>query len=357
MQGIIPVAGVGSRLRPLTFTLPKPLISVLGKPIVVHSLESLIRAGVRDFIFVVGYLGDVFRDALGDGSGLGARVQYVVQGRRLGIAHAIHRAIEEGCVSGPFTVHLGDNFFEEGTEGFVRRFVEGGYDAFIVLTRVRDPRRFGYVVLDSDGRVRRLIEKPREPPSGGYTLTGFYAFRDPDLVERAFRDLRPSARREYEITDLIQWFINHGYEVGHALTKGWWKDMGTPEDLLDLLYLLLERVRPRVEGSVVGEVKGKVIVEDGAVVEGMVIGPAYVGKDVFVGSGTVIEPYTSMERGVRVDSGKVSRSLILEEASISINSLRLVDSIIGRRSRVVCRRRELFGDLRLVISDLSLVEV
>jgi glucose-1-phosphate thymidylyltransferase len=258
-------------------------------------------------------------------------------------------------VRGPFVVHLGDNFFEEGASRFAREFVEGGYDAFIVLTRVRDPTRFGYVLV-REGRVWKLVEKPRQPPPGGYTLTGFYAFRDPGLVERAFKDLKPSQRGEYEVTDLIQWFVDRGYRVGYTVTNGWWKDMGTPSDLLDLVYLLLDRIETRIEGEVSGEVSGRVVVEKGAVVEGRVYGPVYIGRGALVGKSAAVEHYVSVEQDAKIESGSVVRSLVLEGAVVDVNKLRIVDSIVGRQSRVKSSR-EIYGEMRLAVSDYSRVEL
>jgi len=352
LQGVVLVAGEGTRLRPLTFTIPKPLISVLGKPLVVHEIEALRGAGVTDLTLVVGHLGWMFKEALSDGGSLGVSIRYVNQPQRLGIAHAIYRAIEEGAVSKPFVVHLGDNFFEEGVGRFVEEFATGGYDAFIVLTKSRDPTRFGYVVL-RDGKVSKLIEKPREPPPGGYTLAGFYGFRDPDLVVKAFRSLRPSQRGEYEITDLLQWFVDRGYAVGYALTQGWWKDMGTPEDLLDLMYLMLDRLGPEVRGDVRGEVRGRVVVEEGAVVEGSVYGPAYIGRKSYVSRDAVLEHYVDVEGGASIEGGYLSRTLVLEQAVLRLTGARLVSSIVGPRTYIHLSR----GDYTLIVGERNRVEM
>lgn len=346
VQGLILVAGEGTRLRPLTFTTPKPLIPVLGKPIVIHIVEMLRDCGVRDLALVVGHLGQLFKEVLSNGSCLGVSICYVVQLQRLGIAHAIHRAIEENAVDRPFVVYLGDNFFEEGVERFVKKFIENDYDVLIVLTKAKDPTRFGCVVLEN-GRVKKLIEKPKQPPPDGYTLAGFYGFRDPDVVEKAFRTLKPSWRGEYEITELIQWFVDNGYSVGYVIAHGWWKDMGTPEDLLDLMYLMIDKVSARIEGDVFGEVQGRVIVEKGAVVEGTVFGPAYIGRDAYVSRGTVLEHYVDVESGARIEGGSLTRCLILDEAVLKLNRARLIDSVVGSRSYV-----ELVdGDYSLVIGE------
>jgi glucose-1-phosphate thymidylyltransferase len=186
----------------------------------------------------------MIKEFLGDGSRCGARFTYVYQERRLGIAHAIHLAVESGFVDGPFVVYLGDNVLADGISRYVRRFVEGEYG------RVRDPSRFGVAVLRG-GRVVKLVEKPREFISD-LAVVGVYFFRDPDLVVRAFGTLRPSWRGEYEITELIQWFIDHGYRVDCDVVSRWWKDVGTPESLLEAVYLLLDEVSPEWRARFLG---------------------------------------------------------------------------------------------------------
>lgn len=348
--GVVLAAGEGSRLRPITYTIPKPLISVLGKPLALHIIDTLRSSGLSRFVFVVDYLGGSFMDVIGDGSRFGVDVRYVTQGRRLGIAHAIYRVVEEGLSSGSLVVHLGDNYFSEDISPFVRAFLEGGYDAFVVLTRHRDPTRFGYVLVE-DRRIVRLIEKPRDPPPGGYTLTGLYMFRDPDLVARAFKTLRPSARGEYEITDMIQWFVDNNHRVGYAITSGWWKDTGTPDDLIELVYLMLDRIEPRVEGEIRGEASGRLIVERGAIIEGRVHGPVYIGSGAYIGRNSTVEHYVDIEAGSSIDGGSLSRCLVLNSAALRLGDARLVDSIIGPRSRVELRS----GRYRLIVGEGNIV--
>ncbi|MGC8571612.1 MAG: sugar phosphate nucleotidyltransferase, partial [Caldivirga sp.] len=222
---------------------------------------------------------------------------------------------------------------------------------FIVLTRHRDPTRFGNAVI-SDGRVVKLIEKPKEPPPNSYVVTGVYMFSDPDDVERAFKSLKPSARGEYEITELIQWFIDNGRRVSYTVTNGWWKDMGTPQDMLDLMYLMLDETKPRIEGEVKGEVNGRVIIEEGAVIEGVVHGPAYIGRGSLVGRDTVIEHYVDVEANVSINGGSISRSLILDNVRLELGKARVVDSIIGPSSRI----RLSNGVNRLIIGEGNIIE-
>uniref|UniRef100_A0A7J2U076 Glucose-1-phosphate thymidylyltransferase n=1 Tax=Ignisphaera aggregans TaxID=334771 RepID=A0A7J2U076_9CREN len=351
-KGLVLAAGEGSRLRPFTFSRPKHLIPLLGKPMIRYAIDDLVSAGVRDIGVVVGYFGDLIKEALGDGSSFDARLAYIVQGKRLGIAHAIHLAIERGFIDKPFVVYLGDNILSHDIEKHLKRFVESDSDVYILLSRVKDPSRFGVAVV-RDGRVVRLVEKPKEFVSD-LAVVGVYFFRDPDLVEKAFKTLKPSWRGEYEITELIQWFIDNGHRVDYSIVSGWWKDVGTYEGLLEALYLLLDDAVERVEGEVRGEIVGRVIVESGAVVEGKVYGPAYIGKNVYVGRNAVVEHFSSIEQGSKMLSGSLTRSLVLDNALIDINGLRLVDSVIGSNT-VIKSSRELRGEARVVVSDYSQV--
>ena len=186
-------------------------------------------------------------------------------------------------------------------------------------------------------------------------VAGVYMFRDPDLVEKAFKTLKPSWRGEYEVTELIQWFIDNGYVVEYDIITGWWKDVGTYEGLLEALYLLLDDASERVEGEIRGEVIGRVIVERGALVEGKVYGPAYVGEDVVVGKNAMVEHFVSIEKGAKVLSGFITRSLILDESVVDIEALRLIDSVIGAKSTIKARR-DVHGEARFIISDYSIIE-
>lgn len=344
-------AGEGSRLRPLTFSRPKHLIPLLGKPMIRYPVEDLFTSGIKDIGVVVGYFGDLIIEALGDGSTFGVRFTYIKQERRLGIAHAIHRAIEEGFLDKDFVVYLGDNILSSGISMFVKKFQEGGGDVHILLTKVRDPQHFGVAVV-RDGRIVKLVEKPRDLISD-LAVIGVYFFRDPDIVERAFRGLKPSWRGEYEITELIQWFIDHSYNVSYSVISGWWKDVGTYEGLLNVIYLLLDRSEGIVRSKEVeGEVEGRVIIEDGAIVRGRVYGPAYIGRNTIIDKNAVVEHYVSVEHSTKVTSGHITRSLILNNTELDLNKARIVDSVIGCYCKVRCSR-ELHGDLKLTIFDYS----
>jgi glucose-1-phosphate thymidylyltransferase len=171
-------------------------------------------------------------------------------------------------------------------------------------------------------------------------------------VDRAFRELKPSVRGEYEITDLIQWFIDNDHRVGFSVTKRWWKDIGIPEDLIELILHMLDEATPRIDGEVRGQVQGRVIVERGAVVEGIVHGPAYVGKGTHVARNAHVEHFVDLEAGVRLMEGSLSRSLVLDGAELRLGKARLTDSLIGPGSRVSLRE----GMYRLIMGEEGRVE-
>lgn len=354
LKGLVLAAGEGSRLRPFTFSRPKHLIPLLGKPMVQYPIEDLASADIRSIGLVIGHFGDMIKDVLGDGTKLGVRITYIVQEKRLGIAHAIYRGVEEGFLDQEFIAYLGDNILSNGIADHVTLWREMGSDVHVLLAEVIDPRRFGVAVI-KDNRIVKLVEKPKEIISN-MAVVGVYMFRDPDLVEKAFKTLKPSWRGEYEVTELIQWFIDKGYKVTYSMVSGWWKDVGTYEGLLDAAYLLLDKISTNIEGVVEGEAKGRVVVKKGAIVRGTVIGPCYIGSNVVLEKDAVVEHYVSIENSSVINSGRITRSIIMEHVEVDLNNMRLVDSVIGSHSKVCCRK-EIRGDLKLILSDYSIVSL
>ncbi len=245
MRALILAGGEGSRLRPLTHTNAKQLIPVAGEPILFHALEAIRDAGITEVGIVIGQTGDEIRAAVGDGSAWGLAVTYITQKEPLGLAHAV--LVARDFVAGqPFLMYLGDNVLLEGLARFVEEFERTRPDAQIFLARVPEPERFGVAVLEGD-RVVRLVEKPTTPVSD-LALVGVYLFDD-SIIEAA-DTLEPSARGEYEITEAIQWLIDHGKTVRAQMVEGWWKDTGRPSDLLEANRVMLSVLEPAIDGEV-----------------------------------------------------------------------------------------------------------
>ncbi|RDG30935.1 sugar phosphate nucleotidyltransferase, partial [Streptomyces corynorhini] len=230
MKALVLAGGTGSRLRPLTHTSAKQLVPVANKPVLFYAIESLVAAGITDIGIVTGDTAAEIRAAVGDGSAFGARVSYLPQGRPLGLAHAVLIA-REWLGDDDFVMYLGDNFIVGGIGELVDAFRALRPDAGILLTKVADPSAFGVAELDSSGRVVNLEEKPAEP-RGDLALVGVYLFSP--AVHEAVRAISPSARGELEITDAIQWLVDHGRSVRPTVISGYWKDTGNVTDMLEV---------------------------------------------------------------------------------------------------------------------------
>lgn len=327
LKGLILSGGHGTRLRPLTYTRAKQLIPIANKPNLFYVVEDLHGAGITDIGVVVSpETGGEVRAALGDGARFGVHFTFIVQESPLGLAHAV-RVARDFLGDDPFVVYLGDNLLSGGIRELVAEYRAGQDDAIVLLTPVDNPQQFGVAVLDEAGRVARLVEKPVEPPSN-LALVGVYLLNP--AVHEVIDTLRPSWRGEYEITDAIQGLIDRGFRVRACRVRGWWKDTGKPEDLLDANRLLLSRVAREVQGTVeASEVIGDVVIEPEArVVRSVIRGPAHVAR------GAVIEesylgPYTAVGARARVVRSEVEYSILLDEAEVRDLPYRLDASIIG----------------------------
>jgi glucose-1-phosphate thymidylyltransferase len=258
MKGLILSGGKGTRLRPLTYTSAKQLVPVANKPVLFYGIEAIAAAGITEIGIVVGDTRAEIRAAVGDGSRFGVRVEYIEQEAPLGLAHAV-KISQPFLGTEPFVMYLGDNLLASGITHFVREFEQEKPAAQILLARVPDPQMFGVAEL-KDGRVVRLVEKPKEH-IGDHALVGVYMF-GPEVFESVNR-IRPSFRQELEITDAIQDLINRNLTVRPHVVKGWWKDTGKLEDMLEANRLILDTFDQRLEGTIDAEsrIEGKVVIE------------------------------------------------------------------------------------------------
>jgi glucose-1-phosphate thymidylyltransferase len=331
VKGLILSGGKGTRLRPLTYTSAKQLVPIANKPVLFYGIEAMAEAGIRDIGIVVGDTQAEIRAAVGDGSAWGVRVVYIEQDAPRGLAHAV-KISESFIGSDPFVMYLGDNLLNRGIAGFVEEFVREAPAAQILLTRVPDPQMFGVAELN-DGRVVRLVEKPKEPKSD-LALVGVYMF-SPAVFESVKR-IKPSFRNELEITDAIQDLIDRGLEVRPHLVQGWWKDTGKLEDMLEANRLILDTVERRVDGRVDAEsrIEGKVVIEAGAVVERSVIrGPVVIGANARI-THAYVGPFTSIGQGTEIRDSEIEHSIVLEGSVISDLANRVEDSLIGRNVKI-----------------------
>jgi glucose-1-phosphate thymidylyltransferase len=331
MRALVLAGGTGTRLRPITHTSAKQLLPVANKPVLFYGLEAIADAGITDVGLVVGDTAAAIEAAVGDGSKFGIRATYIRQEAPLGLAHAVLVA-RDFLGDDDFVMYLGDNFIVGGITALVEEFGGARPDAQIMLTKVSDARDFGVAELDSDGRVIGLEEKPRQPKSD-LALVGVYMFTP--TVHEAVRQLKPSWRGELEITEAIQWLLDHGKPVHSTTITGYWKDTGNVTDMLEVNRLVLESVEPRLDGTVGRdcEIIGRVVVEPGAQVSGSrIVGPAIIGAGTKV-TGSYVGPYTAVGTDCEIDSSEIEYSILL--SGVSVRGVRRIQaSLIGNDAEV-----------------------
>jgi len=331
MKGLILSGGKGTRLRPLTFTQAKQLVPVANKPVLFYGIEALKDAAVKEIGIVVGDTKEEIKAAVGNGSRWGIHISYIEQEAPLGLAHAV-RISEDFLKDEPFVMYLGDNILKSGIKSLVEEFKEKKPNSLILLTEVPNAQMFGVAEL-KDGKVVRLVEKPKQPKSN-LALVGVYMF-DYHIFE-AVRAIKPSWRNELEITDAIQYLVDKGYEVHPHLVTGWWKDTGKIEDILEANRLILESIDGRMEGSVdkASKINGQVVVEKGTVIRNSIIrGPAIIGEKCEIVD-SYIGPFTSVQRECKIIKTELEHSIILERSEIVDVGSRIDDSLIGREVKI-----------------------
>jgi glucose-1-phosphate thymidylyltransferase len=333
LKGLILSGGKGTRLRPLTYTSAKQLVPVANKPVLFYAIESIVAAGIDDIGIIVGETGSEIRAAVGDGARFGARVTYIEQDAPRGLAHAVLIA-EPFLGDSQFVMYLGDNLIAGGITGLVEEFRRLGCNSEILLAEVPNPQQFGVAELTGEGKVRRLVEKPREPRSN-LALVGVYMF-DSSIFE-SVRRIKPSARGELEITDAIQDLIDRGKDVHPHLVRGWWKDTGKLEDMLEANRIVLEALEPRRRSEVGAgsRIEGRVCIgADVVIADSLVRGPVVIGDGARLES-AFVGPYTSIGERCTLVCCEIENSIVLADSTIRDIPLRIDGSLIGRNVRIV----------------------
>nr|WP_041446355.1 glucose-1-phosphate thymidylyltransferase [Pseudothermotoga thermarum] len=355
MKGLILCAGKGTRLRPLTYTTAKHLIPVANKPVILYNLEFMSQAKVKEIGIVVSPENEkLFRETLGDGAKFGLSLTYILQHEPKGIAHAVYQA-KDFLKDEPFLMILGDNLIFENIEEIVENFPSSSYDAAILVSQVPDPRAYGVAVLEN-GKVKYLVEKPKEPPSN-LAIVGVYLFKP--IIFKAIEKIKPSWRGELEITDAIQNLVENGYNVAAHVISGWWKDTGKPEDLLEANRKILDSMRELHILGTVDEnsiIQGRVCIGKGSFISNSVIrGPVIIGENARI-TDSYIGPYTAIGNQVVLENCEVENSILMDRCTVIGIKERLESSILGKEAKVF-KGDKIPKAVRVILGDLSSVEL
>lgn len=335
MKGLLLAGGHGTRLRPLTFSGNKHMLPIANQPMLFYGLRHLVDAGIRDVAVVLGPIHEGVEEAIGSGTRLGANVTFIRQGEPRGLAHAVLCA-REFLSHDPFVMYLGDNLLQQGVKPFIRSYRAHNPDAVIGVARVTDPTRFGVVELDGD-RIISLVEKPQHPRSS-LALVGVYLFTE--AIHDVIDSLQPSARGELEITDAIAALNSSGKRVVVNRLRGWWKDTGRPEDLLEANDLILETT-PRSHYSLHGivsagaDISGRVRLEPGSMIGpgARIHGPVIIGRRTMIEGTAYIGPNTAVGDDCVIRDSTVRRAIVMDQARLE-GPIELTDSIVGRNARL-----------------------
>lgn len=297
MKALIPVAGAGTRLRPHTYTQPKPLIPVAGKPIIASIIDDLLSYGISEFVFVIGYLGDKIQAYI-ENRYPELQTEFVYQEERKGLGHAIWTARSKFEDCGEILIVLGDTIFDADLNKILN-----SPNSCLAVKKVEDPREFGVVVLNEEGYIKKVVEKPRIPKSN-MAIVGIYKINDiPNLIKalQYIIDHNVRTKEEFQLTDALMRMLEAG-SVFSICTIDHWFDCGKKEILLETNAMLLKR-------------RAKELEEQPAFENTIIIPPVSIGKSCKI-SNSIIGPHVSVGDHAILDHAIIQNSIIGNYAAI-----------------------------------------
>ena len=324
MKGIILHGGLGTRLRPLTHTGPKQLLPIANKPMSQYCLESISDTGITDIAIIIGGVGsNKVREFYGDGSKFGVNITYIHQDEPKGIAHAISLCKE--FVNGEkFLVFLGDNIIQKSISDYVTNFKNSTFDATILLCEVDNPSRFGIADVENQ-KILKITEKPKNPISN-LAVTGIYLLTP--LIFRIIENLKPSWRNELEITDALDNLLKQNNNISYEKITDYWKDTGTPEDIIHANGEILEKIQTSSEN--------KVIIGDNCEIQSDVTfeGGVIIGDNCKIKSGSHIGPNVSIGQNSEISNCNMKNSIVMKNCKINLTG-KITHSIIADNSEIM----------------------
>ena len=318
MKGVILHGGHGTRLRPLTHTGPKQLLPIANKPMSEYCIESIREAGITDIAIIIGGLGsNKVKEYYGNGENFGVNLTYIEQDHPRGIAHAI-RLCKEFVNNEKFLVFLGDNIIQKPIVNFVENFNKSDYDATVLLCEVDNPSRFGIADVEN-AKIVKITEKPKEPTSN-LAVTGIYLLTP--LIFEVIDNLKPSWRNELEITDALDNLLKQNDNISYETITDYWKDTGTPEDILNANRQVLEHICGAQTAVIIDEsskdwdgLKGHCIIGKNCKIDES----ATIGPHVSIGDDTIISSDVVIENSIIMSDCKIDGGLNIRDSIVSTN--------------------------------------
>ena len=333
MKGILLHGGHGTRLRPLTHTGPKQLLPIANRPMSEYCIESMKETGITDIAIIIGGTGSQkVKDYYGDGTKFGVNIKYIYQDFPRGISHAISLC-EDFINNEKFLVFLGDNIIQKSIKDFSINFEKSNAAASILLCEVDNPSRFGIADIQN-GQIKKIMEKPQNPPTN-LAVTGIY-FLTPiifDIIKR----LKPSPRNELEITDALDMLLNENHIITYNMITDYWKDTGTPEDIIHANGIILENLSTYFHGNDDGtnSIKGNIMIGENTIIKNNSVlnGPIIIGKNCII-DGATIGPHTSIGDNSIMSDCSLENSIIMSDCKIS-GAIKIKNSIISYNASII----------------------
>lgn len=336
MKAIIAAGGMGTRLRPLTFSSNKQLLPVLNKPLLLYPFEAILETGIKEIGLIVNETRPAVENLLGDGSKWGVKVTYIDQPKPLGLAHVVK--ISEDFLDGhPFVYILGDNIFSSGIMKPFTKFTSTNPEGLLTIIKHKENKRLGVPIFNDSGRLIQVVEKPENPPNE-YGVPGLYMFSP--AIFQAFKGndgIKPSPRGELEITDLYNYLLTHNYRVETEKINGRWLDPGKFDDMISTHHFLLDQLEDNRGNATIDSdsvVQGPIVAGDNVqIIQSRIVGPVHIAPGTIIKNCTV-GPYVTVGANCNLSSVAVANSVIYDNSTLEKVGHLIIDSLIGKNTHV-----------------------
>lgn len=355
IKAVIPAAK-SNQQRPFSYTINKHLIPLGGKPMIFYPIENLASSGIDEIAIIIGEGNELFKQIVGDGSRWGVKIDYIIQKEIAGLGSAVMSA-RDYVGDDPFILYLGDNIIKYNIADLVNKYFEENLNALLTLSKIECPQRFGVPEIEN-GKILRVEERPMHPKSD-FAVTGVYIYDNNAF--RAMDSIEISARGQYEISDIHNYYINSNLKLNYQEIGKWWKDRGKPEDLLEGNKFVLQNCvfgksdEKYIKGEIVDKAKieGNVKIGEGTKIAGktLIRGPVVIGKGCLI-KDSYVGPYTSIGNVSELSGVEIEHSLVMDNVNIYTDE-KIVNSVIGRNSSIISGKENLPRGKKLIIGENS----